>query len=155
MTLAHFIPMFNFYTWKCQENFGFLTFSGSIEMKHWRVKDYMLATKLSFIRFSLFLWKIKCLDLGRNSNAIKFLWTWYMHSMYLSAQGEIFLKFPDLSLNVNICWIMMMNCFCETVDLRTTRSRICRRDHRQEASPWWRPNTVRWQWIPDHCNSNP
>ena len=34
--LNHFSLMLNFYTpWKRQKTFGFLTFSGGIEMKHW------------------------------------------------------------------------------------------------------------------------
>ena len=34
--LTHFNPMFHFYTpWKRQKIFGFLTFSGGIELKHW------------------------------------------------------------------------------------------------------------------------
>ena len=34
--LTHFSPLLHFYTpWKHQETFGFLTFSGVIEMEHW------------------------------------------------------------------------------------------------------------------------
>ena len=34
--LTHFRPLLHFYTpWKHQETFGFLTFSGVIEMEHW------------------------------------------------------------------------------------------------------------------------
>ena len=34
--LTHFSPVSHFYTpWKCQKTFGFLTFSGGIEMWHW------------------------------------------------------------------------------------------------------------------------
>ena len=36
LILPHFKPIFNFYTQeKCKETFGFLTFSGDIEMEHW------------------------------------------------------------------------------------------------------------------------
>ena len=39
--VTHFKPMFNFYTpWKLQKTWGFLTFSGGVEMKQWLEKGY-------------------------------------------------------------------------------------------------------------------
>ena len=36
LSLTHFSSMFHFYTpWSCQKIFGFLTYSGGIEMEHW------------------------------------------------------------------------------------------------------------------------
>ena len=41
--LTHFRPMFHFYApWKLQKTFGFLTFSGGIEIKHWTKMDYKI-----------------------------------------------------------------------------------------------------------------
>ena len=40
LTLTYFSPLFYFYTpWKHQKTFGFLTFSGVIEMEHWAKMD--------------------------------------------------------------------------------------------------------------------
>ena len=40
LLLTHFSPMFLFYIpWKCQKTFGFLTFSGSLEMETWPDKS--------------------------------------------------------------------------------------------------------------------
>ena len=50
--------------------------------------------------------------------------------------------------------MMMMNCFCGIVDLRIAGGRLSRRDHCQQASLSWLPNTLRWESIPDFWNSN-
>ena len=60
------------------------------------------------------------------------------------------------NLSANFCHvIMVMNCFCRMVDLRTAGSRVSRRDHLQEASPSWISNTKGWESILDCRNSNP
>ena len=43
--------MLHFYIlWKRQKTFGFLTFSGGIEMEHWREIDYGNSIKVSFFQ---------------------------------------------------------------------------------------------------------
>ena len=47
--LTHFIPMFHLYTpWKRPKTFGFLTFSGSIEMRNWVKMELLLALSWMF-----------------------------------------------------------------------------------------------------------
>ena len=44
-----------FYTpWKRQKTFGFLTFSGGIEMGHWREKDYWVFLQILRLILSQF-----------------------------------------------------------------------------------------------------
>ena len=56
----------------------------------------------------------------------------------------------NLNYNSKLLMMMMlrMNCSCGMVDLRTARSRISRRDHRQEASLLRLPNRLGWKLIP-------
>ena len=47
--LTHFIPIFHLYTpWKRPKTFGFLTFSGGIEMRNWVKMDLLLALSWMF-----------------------------------------------------------------------------------------------------------
>ena len=64
ITLTHFSPMFHFYNlWKRQKIFGFLTFSGGIEMEQWaktgswdqRLTGYSIFETLAQILHSSFV----------------------------------------------------------------------------------------------------